>query len=74
MAVFAFSSYPFQFLEFILAFLALLAKLYAEHPDVFPAKKLEGAARMVLDKKAKVESTAIRQMREEVKELFLEKE
>ena len=48
----------------------LLAKLYAEHPDVFPKEKLEWAARMVLEKKAKVESTAIRQMREEVKEML----
>ena len=45
----------------------LLAKLYAEHPDVFPNEKLDWAARMVLEKEAKVESTAIRQMREEVK-------
>ena len=45
----------------------LLAKLYAEHPDVFPREELEWAARMVLEKEAKVESTAIRQMREEVK-------
>ena len=45
----------------------LLAKLYAEHPDVFPREKLDWAARMVLEKEAKVESTAIRQMREEVK-------
>ena len=45
----------------------LLAKLYAEHPDVFPKEKLDWAARMVLEKEAKVESTAIRQMREEVK-------
>jgi tetratricopeptide (TPR) repeat protein len=45
----------------------LLAKLYAEHSDVFPIEKLEWAARMVLEKEAKVESTAIRQMREEVK-------
>jgi len=52
----------------------LLAKLYAERPDVFPTEKLGWAVRMVLEKKAKVESTAIRQMREEVKELFLEKE
>jgi len=46
----------------------LLAKLYAEHPEIFPREKLEWAARMVLEKEAKVESTAIRQMREEVKE------
>ena len=45
----------------------LLAKLYAEHPEVFPREKLEWAARMVMEKEAKVESTAIRQMREEVK-------
>ena len=45
----------------------LLAKLYAEHPDVFPNEKLDWAARMVLEKEAKVASTAIRQMREEVK-------
>ena len=45
----------------------LLAKLYAEHPEVFPKEKLEWAAKVVLEKEAKVESTAIRQMREEVK-------
>ena len=48
----------------------LLAKLYAEHPEVFPKEKLAWAARMVLEKEAKVESTAIREMREEVKSLF----
>ena len=48
----------------------LLAKLYAEHPDVFPREKLDRAAGMVLEKEAKVESTAIRQMREEVKGLL----
>ena len=48
----------------------LLAKLYAEHPDVFPREKLEWAAGMVLEKEAKVESTAIRQMREEVKKFL----
>ena len=47
----------------------LLAKLYAEHPEVFPKKKLEWAAKVVLEKEAKVESTAIRQMREEVKDI-----
>ena len=52
----------------------LLAKLYAEHPDVFPKEKLEWAARMVLEKAAKVESSAIRQMREEVKIMLEEKE
>ena len=48
----------------------LLAKLYAEHPDVFPKEKLEWAARMVQEKEPKVQSTAIRQMREEVKKLL----
>ena len=52
----------------------LLAKLYAEHPRYFPKEKLEWASKMVLEKKAKVESTAIRQMREEVKKLLEEKE
>ncbi len=51
----------------------LLAKLYAEHPDVFPKEKLEWAAKVVLEKEAKVESTAIRQMREEVKNLLEDK-
>ena len=50
------------------------AKLYAEHPDVFPKENLEWAARMVLEKAAKVESSAIRQMREEVKIMLEEKE
>ena len=48
----------------------LLAKLYAEYPGFFPREKLEWAVRMVLEKEAKVESTAIKQMREEVKELL----
>ena len=52
----------------------LLAKLYAECPDVFAKEKLEWAVRMVLEKDAKVESTAIRQMREEVKKWLNEKE
>ena len=51
----------------------LLAKLYAEYPGFFPREKLEWAVRMVLEKEAKVESTAIKQMREEVKELLDEK-
>ena len=51
----------------------LLAKLYAKHPKYFPREKLEWAARMVLEKEAKVESTAIREMREEVKKLLYEK-
>lgn len=51
----------------------LLAKLYAEHPKYFPKEKLEWAVKMVLEKEAKVESTAIRQMREEVKDLLEEK-
>ena len=47
----------------------LLVKLYEEHPDVFPKVKLEQAARMVMEKEPKVESTAIREMREEVKRI-----
>ena len=52
----------------------LLAKLYAEHPKVFPREKLEWAARMVLEKEAKVESTAIKQMRKEMKKMLEKKE
>ena len=37
---------------------------------MFPKEKLEWAVRMVLEKEAKVESTAIREMREEVKNLL----
>ena len=48
----------------------LLAKLYAAHPKLFPKEKLEWAVQMVLEKEAKVESTAIREMREEVKNLL----
>ena len=44
----------------------LLAKMYAECPDIFAREKLEWAAKMVLEKEAKVESTAVKQMREEV--------
>ena len=48
----------------------LLAKLYAEHPKYFPKEKLGRAVKMVLEKEAKVESTAIKQMREEVKDIM----
>ena len=48
----------------------LLVKLYAEHPNVFSKEKLEQAARMVMEKEPKVESTAIREMREEVKRII----
>ena len=44
----------------------LLAKMYAECPDIFAREKLEWAVKMVLEKEAKVESTAVKQMREEV--------
>ena len=44
----------------------LLAKLYAECPDIFAREKLERAVKMVLEKEAKVESTAVKQIREEV--------
>lgn len=46
----------------------LLAKLYAE-PGFHQPDKLEEMKRMVLTKEPKVHSTAIRQMREEVKEM-----
>ena len=48
----------------------LLAKLYAEHPKEFPREKLQWAVRMVKEKEAKVESTAVRQMREEVEKML----
>ena len=47
----------------------LLAKLYAE-PGFYQRQKLEQAARMVMEKEPKVQSTAIRQMREEIKKLL----
>ena len=52
----------------------LLVKLYAEKPEgVYDRAKLEQAARMVMEKEPKVQSTAIREMREEVKNLLDEK-
>ena len=50
----------------------LLAKLYAE-PEFYQADKLRAAASVVLAKKPKVESTAIREMREEVKKIIEKK-
>lgn len=50
----------------------LLTKLYAEVPEIFPKEKLEWAAKMVLEKEPKVQSTAIREMREEVRKFILE--
>lgn len=47
----------------------LLAKLYAE-PEFYQVDKLRAAAGAVLTKKPKVESTAIREMREEVKKII----
>jgi O-antigen ligase len=47
----------------------LLAKLYAESAFLQPGK-LEFAARMVMEKEPKVQSTAIREMREEVRKLL----
>lgn len=47
----------------------LLAKLYAE-PEFYQVDKLRAAASVVLAKKPKVESTAIREMREEVKKII----
>lgn len=50
----------------------LLAKLYAE-PEFYQADKLRAAAGAVLTKKPKVETTAIREMREEVKKIIEKK-
>ena len=50
-----------------------VGEVYAEHPDVFPKEKLEWAVKMVQEKEAKVESTAIRQMREEVENILIDK-
>ncbi len=47
----------------------LLAKLYAE-PEFYQADKLRAAARAVLSKEPKVETTAIWEMREEVKKII----
>ena len=120
LAVFSFSSYPFQFMEFIVAFVGLLVAcllvlrnvylqvlawaigigvcLYLydyreKHPNrkahtmferahaLHKAGEWEASTEilkemmrissdaMVLEKEAKVESTAVKQMREEVKEL-----
>ena len=46
----------------------LLAKLYAD-PECFHLRKFEFAFRMVMEKEPKVQSTAIREMREEVRQL-----
>ncbi len=45
----------------------LLAKLYAE-PAFFQPEKMQEAVRVVMERKPKVESTAIREMREELKQ------
>lgn len=47
----------------------LLAKLYAE-PEYWHPEKLRQAVEVVLTKEPKVQSTAIREMREEVKKLL----
>lgn len=47
----------------------LLAKLYAE-PEFYQIDKLEEMAEVVLTKEPKVQSTAIRQMREEIKTIL----
>lgn len=49
----------------------LLAKLYAE-PDFFQPEKMQIAARVVMWRKPKVENTAIREMREELKKYIEE--
>ena len=47
----------------------LLAKLYAE-PDFYQPEKLQKAAKAVLTQKAKVESSAIREMRKDIQKLI----
>lgn len=47
----------------------LLTKLYAE-PDFYQKEKLQAAAREVMYKEPKVQSTAIREMREEVEKML----
>ena len=49
----------------------LLAKLYAE-PDFYQPDKLKAAAEVVMAKEPKVQSTAIREMRDEIKKLIKE--
>ena len=44
----------------------LLVKLYAE-PDFYQPEKLKNAAYVVMNKQPKVESTAIKEMRKEVR-------
>ena len=51
----------------------LLAKLYAE-PAFFQPEKMQQAARVVMWQKPKVENTAIREMREELKKNAIYKE
>lgn len=46
----------------------LLAKLYAE-PDFYQPDKLAEMKRMVLTKEPKVNSTAVRQMKDEIKRM-----
>ena len=50
----------------------LLAKLYAE-PDFRQPDKFEKMKRIVLTKEPKVQSTAIRQMREEVNKMIVKR-
>lgn len=50
----------------------LLAKLYAE-PGFYQPDKLRAAAEAVLTKEPKVKSTAIREMREEIKKILEKK-
>jgi len=47
----------------------LLAKLYAE-PDFYQADKFQSAAKAVLTKEPKVQSTAVREMREEMERML----
>lgn len=51
----------------------LLTKLYADSAAGYPAEKMQWAASIVLKKEAKVHSTAIDEMRDEVEKILKEK-
>lgn len=51
----------------------LLTKLYADSAAGYPAEKMQWAASIVLKKEAKVHSTAIDEMRDEVRKILKEK-
>lgn len=50
----------------------LLTKLYAE-PDIYRKERMLRIGKIVLEKEPKVQSTAVRQMRNEIKQLMNDK-